>query len=208
MILDALLAASQCAVVGVLDDDRGKMGQKLLGVPILGPTYDFAELARKKDIDGAALAIGDNYIRDEKFRQVREAGLRPVNVIHPAARVSRFVDMGEGVVILAGAVVNPGTVIADNVCINTSASVDHDNWLGRSSHIFPNATLTGGVRVGEFSYIGSGAVVNPYLTIGRCSVVGAGAVVTRDVAEGVTVVGVPARKISRQAKRPDSGKER
>jgi acetyltransferase-like isoleucine patch superfamily enzyme len=101
------------------------------------------------------------------------------------------------------AVINPGTSLADNVCVNTSASVDHDNTLERSSHIFPNATLAGGVTVGECSQIGSGAVVNPNLRIGRHSYVGAGAVVTRDVAEGVVVVGVPAREIKKQTRRQD-----
>jgi acetyltransferase EpsM len=87
--------------------------------------------------------------------------------------------------------------------VNTAATVDHDNLLERCCHIFPNATLTGGVRVGEFTNIGSGAVVNPYLKIGKYSYVGAGAVVIRDVEEGVTVAGVPACVIKKQETRPN-----
>ena len=43
------------------------------------------------------------------------------------------------------------------------------------------------------SSIGSGAVVMCGVTIGAGAMVGAGAVVTRDVPDGATVVGVPAR---------------
>jgi serine acetyltransferase len=41
--------------------------------------------------------------------------------------------------------------------------------------------------------IGTGAQVLQYLHLGSGAAVGAGAVVTRDVPEGVTVVGKPAR---------------
>ena len=206
VVLDALLAAERYELVGVVDDDTRKAGLKLLGVPVLGPPGDFSGLAAHFGIEGVVVAIGDNYIREEKIRALRAAGLRPLGVVHPRAHISPNVKLGEGVVILAGAVVNAGTVIEDNVCINTSASVDHDNHLGRSCHVFPNATLTGGVRLGEFVYVGSGAVVNPYLTIGAHSYVGAGAVVIEDVPEGLTVVGVPARGISRRQPAPHYAK--
>jgi acetyltransferase-like isoleucine patch superfamily enzyme len=114
------------------------------------------------------------------------------------------VQLGKAVVIFAGVIVNPGTAIEDNVCLNTGASIDHDNWLRNSCHVFPQATLTGGVQVGEFTSIGSNATVNPYVKIGRDSIVGSGAVVLRDVADGVVVAGVPARVIREQAQRSAS----
>jgi len=154
------------------------------------------------DLDGIAIGIGDNYIRDKKFQEVRSCGLKPVNVIHPSAHLSRFVELGVGVTIFAGATINPGTVIEDNVCVNTAASVDHDNYLERGCHVLPNATLTGTVRVGQFAYIGSGAVVAPNIVIHKYSQVGAGAIVLKDVAEGVVVAGSPAVEIGKQTKRP------
>lgn len=203
MMIDALLASGTWDVIGVLDDDDTKTDRDILGVPLLSSTGRLAELAQKFDFSGVAIGIGDNYARERKFREVRAARLNTPNVIHPSAHVSRFVRLGEGVTILAGATINPGTVIEDNVCVNTAASIDHDNLLERSSHVFPNATLTGNVRVGPFAYIGSGAVVTPGVTIHKYSSVGAGAVVLRDVPEGVIVAGVPATEIGRQSSRPE-----
>jgi acetyltransferase-like isoleucine patch superfamily enzyme len=80
--------------------------------------------------------------------------------------------------------------------------VDHDNYLERSCHIFPNATLTGGVRIKEFAYVGSGAVIAPNLTVEKYSCVGAGAVVLANVTEGTLVFGVPAKVRGEQKKRP------
>jgi sugar O-acyltransferase (sialic acid O-acetyltransferase NeuD family) len=201
--VDALLASESCDLVGVLDDDPAKAGTKLLGIPVLHSPGGLRSLLDSLDLDGVAIGIGDNYIRDKKFREAVSCGLEPVNVIHPGAHLSRFVKLGTGVTIFAGAILNPGTVLEDNVCVNTGASVDHDNYLESGCHIFPNATLTGGVRVGKFSYVGSGAVIAPNIVICKYSQVGAGAIVLKDVAEGVVVAGSPAVEIGRQPKRPE-----
>jgi UDP-2-acetamido-3-amino-2,3-dideoxy-glucuronate N-acetyltransferase len=52
-------------------------------------------------------------------------------------------------------------------------------------------------RVGRGASIGSGAVILCGVTIGERAMVGAGAVVTRDVPDGATVAGVPARVLAR-----------
>lgn len=202
MIIDALLASDSCELIGVFDDDGAIADRDILGIPLLSSAGRLAELAKKFEFSGVAIGIGDNYARERKFREIRAARLNALNVIHPSAHVSRFVRLGEGVTILAGATINPGTVIEDNVCVNTAASVDHDNRLERSCHIYPNATLTGNVCVEPFAYVGSGAVVTPGVTIHRYSYVGAGAVVVKDVPEGVIVAGVPAKEIGLQSKRP------
>lgn len=49
------------------------------------------------------------------------------------------------------------------------------------------------VTIGKNVWIGGGAIILPGVTIGDDAVIGAGSVVTRDVPEGVTVVGNPAR---------------
>jgi maltose O-acetyltransferase len=49
------------------------------------------------------------------------------------------------------------------------------------------------VRIGNDAWIGGGAIILPGVTIGDGAVIGAGSVVTRDVAEGRTVMGNPAR---------------
>jgi sugar O-acyltransferase (sialic acid O-acetyltransferase NeuD family) len=203
VIVDALLASESCILVGILDDDKTKNGMNVLGVPVSYSSGSLQTFRQTLDFDRVAIGIGDNYIRSNKFQQVKACGLEPMNVIHPSAHISRFVELGVAVTILAGAVVNPGTVIEDNVCVNTAASIDHDNYLETSCHIFPNATLTGGVRVGKFAYVGSGAVVAPNLVVNQYSQVGAGAVVLKDVAEGALVAGVPAIEIGKQLKRPE-----
>jgi acetyltransferase-like isoleucine patch superfamily enzyme len=56
-------------------------------------------------------------------------------------------------------------------------------------------------RVRRGASIGSGATILCGVTIGEGAMVGAGAVVTRDVQDGETVVGVPARVVLRSTGR-------
>ncbi len=73
-----------------------------------------------------------------------------------------------------------------------------------STHAGP-ASATRPVMDGELEFapvvlcdgcdIGVGAIIMPGVTIGTGAQVGAGAVVTRDVADGATVVGIPAKPV-------------
>jgi acetyltransferase EpsM len=202
VLVDALLATSQWEVAGIIDEDGNKNHIEVLGIHVTLFEGDLRETAKRFRCDTVAIAIGDNYVRGEKFQQLRNAGLAAANVVHPSAHISPFVKLGEGVVILAGATVNPGTVIDDNVSVNTAASIDHDSYLAHSCHIFPHATLTGTVRIEEFAHVGAGAVITPNRKVGKYSFVGAGAVVVHDVTEGEVVCGVPAKFIREQTRRP------
>lgn len=161
------------------------------GPRVVGPVSRIQEFAR----DGVKfhVAFGNNALRAGVCAQVLEAGGLLGHAVHPAAVLSQDVDFGVNFTAMAGAVVNPGVRIGQNVCINTRASVDHDCVLGDHSHVFPGAILTGNVHVEAGATIGAGAIVLPGRRIGADAFVGAGAVVTRDVAPVSTVVGVPAR---------------
>lgn len=102
-------------------------------------------------------------------------------------------DPGEGSQIMARAVVQVGTVIGENVVINTGAIIDHDCQIRHHAFIGPGAVLCGGVDVGVAAFIGAGATVLPGVKIGALATVGAGAVVTKDVEANARVAGVPAR---------------
>src|SRR5690606_5139306 len=102
-----------------------------------------------------------------------------------------------GNVVFAGAVINPGVETGHAVIINTSATIDHDCWLGAGVHISPGAHVAGGVQIGDEAWVGIGSSVKELVSIGARSKVGAGAAVVASIADETTVVGVPARPLEK-----------
>lgn len=152
-------------------------------------------LERIDQFQGVLVAIGNNRIRLDKLLTLQAAGARLITLIHPSATVSRHAYLGAGSVVFAGAVVNADVQVGVGAIFNTSCSVDHDCVLGDAVHISPGARLAGGVQVGDLSWIGIGASVRQLVRIGSRVLVGASAAVVADVADGLTVAGVPARTL-------------
>lgn len=150
-----------------------------------------------KEFQGVLVSIGDCSIRLEKHKALHNLNAPLVTVIHAAATVSRYADIGAGTAILAGAVVNMDAVVGLAGIINTNASVDHDCHLADGVHICPGANLSGGVRVGEATMVGAGAAVRQGVTIGSQVVIGLGSVIVRDVEDSWTIVGNPGRKLDK-----------
>lgn len=102
--------------------------------------------------------------------------------IHPGAKLGRrlFIDHGQGVVIGETAEIHDDVTIYQSV---TLGGTDPTNGIAGKRH----PTLSDGV------IIGSGAAVLGPIIVGPRARIGANAVVTRDVPEGATMVGIPAR---------------
>ncbi len=139
------------------------------------------------------VAIGVNAVRMQKIQELQAAGLTLATIVHPSATVSESACLGAGTVVAAGSVVNADSQIGLGSILNTCCSVDHDCILGDAVHISPGVHLAGDVHVGDRSWIGIGAAVRQGVRIGSGVIVGAGAVVVSDVADGLTVIGVPAK---------------
>lgn len=169
----------------------GGEGQ-VLGLPVLGGDEILPEL-RASGVRCAFVALGDNRARLRAIRAVTAAGFELVNAISRRASVSPRVRLGQGIAVMAGAVINVDSELADGVIVNTGATLDHDCRIGACAHIAPGVHLAGGVTVGEGAFLGAGSTAIPGIAIGAWTVVGAGAAIVRDLQAEVTAMGVPAR---------------
>ena len=106
--------------------------------------------------------------------------------IHPGATIGRrfFIDHGMGVVI------GETALIGDDCTLYHGVTLGGTSWNKGKRH----PTLGDGVVVG------AGAKILGPITIGRGAKVGSNAVVVKDVPDGATAVGIPARILDDEAK--------
>lgn len=141
------------------------------------------------------IAIGDNETRKRFYVELVEKGLEVISIIDKSAIVDKNVKIGKGNFIGKLAVIVSGSEIGDNNLINSKALIEHGCKLGSHINISTNATLNGEVVVEDGVFFGSSAVCNGQKRLGENALIGSGAVVVDDVEPGVTVVGVPAKKL-------------
>lgn len=185
------------ASLAYVDQHRQRLGlQAEPGGALIAHLQDelFATLDATGHLPEYALgivAIGHNRTRLALSRRLGDA-LSP-SLSDRSVIVSPSATLGPGNTVLPRVVINADATIGLGVILNTGVIIEHDCLIADGVHVSPGATLCGNVRVGECAWIGAGATVIPGVTIGADAVIGAGAVVVRDVPDGVTVTGVPAR---------------
>lgn len=118
-------------------------------------------------------------------------------------KIGPFVEIQKGVTIGARCKISSHSFICDGVTIEDEVFVGHGVMF--INDLAPRAANPDGspqteedwilvpTRVCKGASLGSGTVIMGGITIGKGALVGAGAVVTKDVPEGATVAGVPAR---------------
>jgi UDP-perosamine 4-acetyltransferase len=199
VLIEILHTQDNYDLIGLLDVNQGLHGQQILGVPVLGGDDLLIELQRQ-GVKHFFVGVGSsrsNKPRQRLYDMALQLEMESVKLVHPRATVSPSVVLGEGVVIMAGAVINACSRLGINVIVNTNAVVEHDCIIGDHVHIASGARMAGEVEIKNGAHIGLGASILQGVCIGQNAVVGAGSVVLNDVDNDITVVGVPARPLEK-----------
>ncbi|MCG8512368.1 MAG: acetyltransferase [Rhodospirillales bacterium] len=195
VVFDALRADDAWPRIAFVDADPHRIGAQILGATVLGDDRFLSE-ARKRGFSHFVVGVGsggDNRPRRNLFEKGLEAGLKPATIRHASATRAPSARVGEGSVLLAGAILNPDCAIGRNVIVNTGAIVEHDCRIGDHAMIAPGAVVLGRARIGAGAFVGAGAVIRQDIPVGDYAVIGAGAVVLDPVPDNQRVAGVPAR---------------
>ena len=165
-------------IIGIIDN---QLKHKYLGYRILGndkmALYLFKEFGNIPIIVTPDIPVA----RKKLVKYYLNIGYKFCDLIHPNATISKYANIGNGIVIQNGVNISANVVVEDFVKINTYANIMHDSQIGEYTTIAPNVVILGKVKISGLCYIGSNATILPGREIGKGAIIGAGAIVTKNV---------------------------
>lgn len=194
VVISILKKLSPFSILGYLDvADKGK----ILGVKYFGNDSILKDIRKKNQRCAAVIGVGNvslSHPRKDIYKRLKDLQFELPAIISPQAIVNEDVRMGEGTVVMDGAVINSGTTIGQAAIINTHSSIDHDCVIGDFVHIAPGVVLSGGVKIGKNCLVSCGSQVIQSVTIGDNCLIGAGATVVENCIEPGVYLGTPAKR--------------
>lgn len=188
--IDVIEMAGSHTIVGLIGMPH-EIGTRVDGYEVVGTDEGLRDL-KARGAQAAIVGIGQISSpapRMRLFEKLAGVGYALPTIVSPLAHVSAKAKLGEGTVVMHGAIVGPGARIGRNCIINTGALIEHDTVVADHCHIATRAVLNGGVSVGGGSFIGSASVIREGVRVGSDCIVGMALGVRRDLEDGTRFVG-------------------
>lgn len=153
-----------------------------------------------------AFAIANSSVRETLSEKTKLDGVKSWALHHSNVVEMHDVTIGEGSVLCPFVTLTSNIKIGQHFHANIYSYIAHDCVIGDYVTFAPGVKCNGNVHIEDHAYIGTGAIIKQGkpgrpLTIGKGAVIGMGAVVTKNVPAGETVIGNPAKPLSRSSLR-------
>lgn len=185
-VLSDIAKKNKIEINGVFIDDNAK---NITEYQIIDSINNIS----KYKSDEFIFAFGNVEVRKKLEKEFSEQGIKWFALIDNSSIISEDVTIGEGTVIMPGAIINAGAKIGKHVIINSGVIIEHGCEIGDHVHISPRSVVCGNTKIGEATWVGAGSVIIDGITIGSNSIIGAGSVVVNDIDSFDKVMGVPAK---------------
>jgi sugar O-acyltransferase (sialic acid O-acetyltransferase NeuD family) len=175
-------------IAGLVGNEE-ELQLECLGYRVIATDSDFAKLA--KQYQYAIITVGQiesALLRQRLYDQAVVIGFKLPTIISPTAHVSRHAVVGDGTMVMHGAIVNAGAKVGSNCIINTNALIEHDAIVADHCHISTGAIVNGAANIGLGSFVGSQSVIKQGVTLGNNCVVGMGIAVRHHHAESSRIL--------------------
>ncbi len=164
-VIDVIEQENRFGIAGIIDmPDR--IGDHVMGYPVIASDQQLPELVSRYSY--ALVTVGQIKsckVRLELFKKLQQIGFTLPAIISPLAYVSKHAQIGQGTVVMHGALVNANANVGNNCVVNTKALIEHDAKIHDHCHISTAAVINGGVEVKEGTFVGSNATSVQYTSI-------------------------------------------
>lgn len=166
-------------VSAVVDDDYVNNGVDL-GINC----YGIGEISKfcKPSTHSIIMAAGYgnlNRSRQSLFERLKRIGYAIQTYVHPDAKIYTDLALGEGSVILPGAIIEPNATVGSNSFIWCNVTVAHDSTIAENCWIASGAVIAGQSAVGRNTFVGVNATIVDKVKVGEFNIVGGSAMISK-----------------------------
>lgn len=181
--IDVIEQEGKYQIAGIVDV-KEKVGQTILGYPIVGTDNDLLSLIQK--YKNALITVGQirsANLRIKLFDQLKELKATLPIIISPLAFVSKHTIISEGTIIMHHALINAGAKIGKNNIINSKALIEHESITGDHCHISTGAIINGQTVIGNECFLGSNVTLANNITLTDKVIIPAGISIFKNVSK-------------------------
>lgn len=178
-------------VKGYLDDKEDALNDFIGYPPILGPV----ETYQVQPQDVFICALGNVIYKEKYVNIIKGKGGKFINLVHKSVEIPKNFQIGEGCIICRDAILSCDLKIGNFDTIQSLVILGHDVVIGDFCQINSFSFMGGFVKIGNYVTINPNSTIIPHIKIHNNATIGAGSVVIKDVKQGISVFGNPAKKI-------------
>ena len=134
------------------------------------------------------IGYSDMIARRRAFGSAKELGYQFETLIHPTASVEVSAQLGEGTVVLAGAVVDQHVSIGAISYLHNGSIIGENSVLGVNNYLSAGTTFGGSVQVGNDNFFGMNSIVVNDVIIGTNNFINSGSLIYKTLGDNLRIV--------------------
>ena len=184
--IDVIEMQQKFKIIGLIDNSKKKLS---MNYKIIGDDKELKKISKKTKY--ALITIGhikNSKIRENLFKKVLNYGFKFPTIVSPLSYVSKRATIGDGTIVMHGAIINAGAKIGKNCIINNKTLIEHDVVIEDNCHLSTRSTVNGGVTIKKNSFIGSCSVIKQNIKIGKNCFVNANLFIEKNLKDNLKIL--------------------
>lgn len=164
-------------ILGFVDDNKDMWGKELNDYKVLGGLDYLSNLEEKPYV---IIAMANPKIKKDIVVKLDDE-FKFATIIHPTVKISKFIELGYGIIVYPGVILTVNTKVGNHVIISGNCGIGHDTKIGEYSSILWGSNFSGYDVVEDECLIGIGTSVIQGIEVGKDSRIGAGSLVNTNI---------------------------
>ena len=156
--------------------------ETIYGFKVLGKISEIYSFYKMNFFDEFIIAIGYKHLKFKSDIYFKYKDIIPLaTIVHSSSIICSTAIINKGTVIYAGCIIDTNVNVGSNVILNLGVTISHDTIIADHTFIAPRVCIAGYSKVGTCCFIGVSSILIDNLTISDSILIGAGSLVLKDI---------------------------